>query len=118
MGALPLGGGIGGVVLLLLISALTGQNPLELVFRRTVTRGFGDTTKRAICSSLATRRKACGPPRRSATIDFNGRVKDVWCPSRSPTGRRISGCSGSDAGWRLDGSSRATPSALTLASRV
>ena len=31
MGALPLGGGIGGVVLLLVISALTGQNPLDLV---------------------------------------------------------------------------------------
>ena len=29
--ALPLGGGIGGLVLLLVISALTGQNPLDLV---------------------------------------------------------------------------------------
>ena len=29
--ALPVGGGIGGIVLLLLISALTGQNPLDLV---------------------------------------------------------------------------------------
>ena len=28
---LPLGGGIGGIVLLLLVSALTGQNPLDLV---------------------------------------------------------------------------------------
>jgi uncharacterized protein len=29
--ALPVGGGIGGLVLLLLISALTGQNPIELI---------------------------------------------------------------------------------------
>jgi predicted metalloprotease len=31
MGALPIGGGIGGLVLLLVISALTGQSPLDLV---------------------------------------------------------------------------------------
>src|SRR5687768_3965017 len=29
--ALPVGGGIGGLVLLLLFSALTGQNPLDLM---------------------------------------------------------------------------------------
>jgi predicted metalloprotease len=29
--ALPVGGGIGGLVLLLLVSALTGQNPLDLI---------------------------------------------------------------------------------------
>ena len=28
---LPIGGGIGGLVLLLLISALTGQSPIELI---------------------------------------------------------------------------------------
>src|SRR5687767_15431900 len=29
--ALPVGGGIGGLVLLLLFSALTGQNPVDLI---------------------------------------------------------------------------------------
>src|SRR6187455_1444315 len=29
--ALPLGGGLGGLVLLLLFSALTGQNPVDLI---------------------------------------------------------------------------------------
>ena len=28
---LPLGGGIGGIVLILLLSAVTGQNPLDLI---------------------------------------------------------------------------------------
>ena len=28
---LPIGGGIGGLVLLLLFSALTGQNPIDLI---------------------------------------------------------------------------------------
>ena len=28
---LPVGGGIGGIVLLLLVSALTGTNPLDLI---------------------------------------------------------------------------------------
>lgn len=28
---LPIGGGIGGIVLLLLFSALTGQNPIDLI---------------------------------------------------------------------------------------
>ena len=31
MGMLPIGGGIGGVILLLVISALTGTNPLDLI---------------------------------------------------------------------------------------
>ncbi len=35
---LPVGGGIGGLVLLLLISALTGTNPLDLISRRRTRR--------------------------------------------------------------------------------
>jgi predicted metalloprotease len=39
---LPVGGGIGGVVLLLLVSALTGQNPLDLIGGSTTEGGYSE----------------------------------------------------------------------------
>jgi predicted metalloprotease len=39
---LPVGGGIGGVVLLLLVSALTGQNPLDLIGGSATDSGYSE----------------------------------------------------------------------------
>jgi predicted metalloprotease len=42
--ALPVGGGIGGIVLLLIVSALTGTNPLDLIQTAPTQPGSADST--------------------------------------------------------------------------